>query len=125
MTETNPSNLPEPTPNGSNESSGSTGSTASEDTSTSTFTEEGQQEEFTISGDSLVAKIKELIEETTVRRIVIKNPEDQVLIEIPLTVGVTAGVIGTALFPLLAAVGAIGAVVANLKLVVIRTDPES
>ena len=74
-----------------------------------------------ISGDSLVAKIKELIEETNVRRIVIRNPEDQVLIEIPLTVGV----IGTALFPLLAAVGAIGAVVANLKLVVIRTDPEA
>jgi len=74
---------------------------------------------------SSAKEIKELIEETNVRRIVIKNPEDQVLIEIPLTVGVTAGVIGTALFPLLAAVGAIGAVVANLKLVVIRTGPES
>lgn len=84
--------------------------------------ESGQVEEFTISGDALVAKIKELIDESNVRRIVIKNPEDQVLIEIPLTVGVTAGLIGTALFPLLGAVGVIGAMVANLKLVVIRTN---
>ncbi len=119
MTETNPSQLPEQPPTGS--------SSGQENTASSSPSSEtgAQQEEFMISGDSLVAKIKELIEETNVRRIVIKNPEDQILIEIPLTVGVTAGVIGTALFPLLAAVGAIGAVVANLKLVVIRTDPEA
>lgn len=117
MTETNPPKLPEET--------SAPSSVDVTPVSPSSEMSEGQQEEFTISGDDLVAKIKELIEESTVRRIVIKNPEDQVLIEIPLTVGVTAGVIGTALFPLLAAVGAIGAVVANLKLVVIRTDPES
>lgn len=80
-------------------------------------------EEFSLSGDDLVAKIKELIEESNVRRIAIKNHEGQVLIEIPLTVGVTAGVIGAALFPILAAVGAIGALVANLKIVVERVEP--
>jgi hypothetical protein len=80
-------------------------------------------EEFSLSGDDLVAKIKELIEESNVRRIAIKNQEGQVLIEIPLTVGVTAGVIGAALFPVLAAVGAIGALVAKLKIVVERVEP--
>ncbi len=79
-------------------------------------------EEFSLSGNDLVTKIKELIEESNVRRIAIKDHEGQVLIEIPLTVGVTAGVIGAALFPVLAAVGAIGALVANLKIVVERVE---
>ncbi|MFS8879934.1 DUF4342 domain-containing protein [Synechococcus sp. H55.11] len=78
-------------------------------------------EEFKISGDELLAKIRELIEEANVRRILIKNAEGQTLIEIPLGVGVAAGVLGAALFPVLAAVGAIGALVAKLTVVVERT----
>ncbi len=78
-------------------------------------------EEFKISGDELLAKIRELIEEANVRRILIKNAEGQTLIEIPLGVGVAAGVLGAALFPVLAAVGAIGALVAKLSIVVERT----
>lgn len=78
-------------------------------------------EEFKISGDELLAKIRELIEEANVRRILIKNAEGQTLIEIPLGVGVAAGVLGAALFPVLAAVGAIGALVAKLTIVVERT----
>ncbi|MDX2270767.1 MAG: DUF4342 domain-containing protein [Cyanobacteriota bacterium] len=79
-------------------------------------------EELKISGDALVAKIKELIDQTNVRRILIKNQEGQVLLEIPLAVGVTAGVIGAALFPVFAGLGAIGALVANLTIVVERVE---
>ncbi len=81
-------------------------------------------EEFTLSGDALLAKIRELAEESNVRRIVIKTSEDHTLIEIPLTVGVAVGVLGTVLAPVLAAVGAIGALVANLKIIVERTIDE-
>jgi hypothetical protein len=79
-------------------------------------------EEFTISGDDLVGKVRELIHQGNIRRIIVKNEEDQILIEIPLTVGVVGGVVGVTLFPVIAAVGAIGALVARLKLVIERRE---
>ncbi len=75
-------------------------------------------EEFSISGDSLVAKVKELIHAGNIRRIIIKHAEGQTLIEIPLTVGVVGGVIGAALFPVVTAVAVIGSMVAHLTIVV-------
>jgi Domain of unknown function (DUF4342) len=79
-------------------------------------------EEFTITGDALVAKIKELIHQGNIRRIILKNEEGRTLIEIPLTVGVVGGVISAALFPVMAAVGAIGAMVAHLTIVVEKRE---
>lgn len=79
-------------------------------------------EEFMVSGDDLVAKVKELIHQGNIRRIIVKTEEDRTLIEIPLTVGVVGGVVGAALFPVVAALGAIGALVARLKLVIERRD---
>jgi Domain of unknown function (DUF4342) len=79
-------------------------------------------EEFTITGDALVAKIKELIHQGNIRRIILKNEEGRVLIEIPLTVGVVGGVLSAALFPVMAAVGAIGAMVAHLTIVVEKRE---
>ena len=64
-------------------------------------------EEFAFSGDTLLAKIKEIIREGNICRVVIKNEEGKVLIDIPLTVGV----VGTLLAPQLAAIGAIAALV--------------
>ncbi|MDY6782993.1 MAG: DUF4342 domain-containing protein [Cyanobacteriota bacterium] len=75
-------------------------------------------EEVRIDGDGLVAKVKELIHEGNIRRIIIKNQEGDTLIEIPFTVGVVGGAIGTLAFPIVAALGAIGAMVAHLTLVV-------
>jgi Domain of unknown function (DUF4342) len=75
-------------------------------------------EEFSINGDALVTKIKELLHEGNIRRIILKNEEGQILIEIPLTVGVVGGVLSAALFPVMAAIGAIGAMVAHLTIVV-------
>jgi hypothetical protein len=75
-------------------------------------------EEFTINGNDLVAKVKELAHEGNIRRIIIKNEEGRILIEIPLTVGVVGGVLSAALFPVIAAVGVIGAMVAHLTVVI-------
>jgi len=75
-------------------------------------------EEHSISGDKLVATIKELIHETNVRHIIIKNERDETLIEIPLAVGV----VGVLLLPVWAALGAIAGLAANLKIVIVRDD---
>ncbi len=75
-------------------------------------------EEFAISGNDLVAKVKELVHEGNIRRIIIKNEEGRILIEIPLTVGVVGGMLSAALFPVIAAVGVIGAMVAHLTVVI-------
>ena len=79
-------------------------------------------EELKINGDDLVAKVKELMHEGHIRRIIIKNEEGRILVEVPLTVGVVGGVIGAALFPVIAAVGAIGALVAHMTIIIERTE---
>jgi hypothetical protein len=79
-------------------------------------------EEFSINGDALVAKVKELIHQGNIRRIILKNEEGGTLIEIPLTIGVVGGVISAALFPVLAAVGVIGAMVAHLTIVIEKRE---
>jgi hypothetical protein len=76
-------------------------------------------EEFRVDGDKLVAKIKEIIHEGNVRRIIIKNDKGETLIEVPLTLGV----VGVVLLPVWAAIGAIAALAANLTIVVERVDP--
>jgi hypothetical protein len=91
--------------------------------STGTGTQERVRvEEFMISGDDLVAKVKELLHKGNVRRIIIKTEEGRTLIEVPLTVGVVGGVIGATLFPVVAALGAIGALVAHLKIVIEKVE---
>ena len=75
-------------------------------------------EEFEVSGENLVAKIKELVAEGNIRRIIVKNEDGRVLIDIPLTLGV----VGALLAPHLAAIGAIGALVAKGTIVVEKTE---
>ncbi|MEG4251285.1 DUF4342 domain-containing protein [Microcoleus sp. AT3-A2] len=90
---------------------------------TPTYTQEKVSvEELKINGDDLVAKVKELMHEGHIRRIIIKNEEGRILVEVPLTVGVVGGVIGAALFPVIAAIGAIGALVAHLTIIIERTE---
>ena len=78
------------------------------------------KEEFSINGDALVAKVKELIHEGNIRRITIKNEEGKTLLEIPLTVGL----VGAALLPLWAALGALAALVAKLTIVIEKVENE-
>lgn len=73
-------------------------------------------EEYKVSGDEIVKKIKELIKEGNARRLVIKNEEGVSLIEIPLTFGV----VGALIAPVLAAVGALAALITKCTIVVER-----
>ena len=75
-------------------------------------------EEFKLNGGEIINKIKELIHEGNIRRIILKNEEGRTFIEIPLTVGL----VGVALAPILAAVGAIAALVSKMTLVVEKVD---
>lgn len=75
-------------------------------------------EEFVISGDKLIATVKRIWHEGDARRIGIKDATGATLIEIPMMVGV----IGALLMPTLAAVGAIAALVTDLRIVVERVD---
>lgn len=78
--------------------------------------EKSKKEEFKISGDEVVKKIKELIKEGNIRRIIIKNEKGNTLMEIPLTFAVVGAVIA----PLLAAVGALAALVTKCTIIVER-----
>jgi len=71
-------------------------------------------EEFHIDGEELLAKLKELLHEGNIRRILIKSEEGKILMELP----VTLGVVGAILAPQLAAVGAVAALVTKCTLVV-------
>jgi hypothetical protein len=75
-------------------------------------------EEFKVTGDMLIAKVKELLHEGNVRRIVLRNEEGHTIAEFPMTLGV----VGAALLPVWAAVGAIAALAADLTIVVERKE---
>ncbi|HYE96583.1 MAG TPA: DUF4342 domain-containing protein [Rubricoccaceae bacterium] len=77
--------------------------------------------EVRLASNQIVDKVRELIEEGNVRRIVIKKDE-RVLLEIPLTVGVGAGAAAVLLSPMLAAIGALAALVTDVTLVVEREE---
>lgn len=79
------------------------------------------REEFRVSGEAVVSKVREIVREGNVRRIAIKNDEGRTLLEIPLTIGV----IGTVLLPVWAALGAMAALVANLTIAVERVAPKA
>jgi hypothetical protein len=84
------------------------------------MTDQQRTQEFTISGDEVVAKVKELINEGNVRRLIIKNEDGRTMLEVPLTIGV----IGAALLPVLAAIGAAAAIATRCTVVVERFAPE-
>ncbi len=75
-------------------------------------------EQHQVRGDDLVAKVKELVREGNVRRIIIKDDEGKTLIEVPLTLGV----VGAFLLPVWAAIGAIAALVTKCSIVVERAE---
>jgi hypothetical protein len=79
-------------------------------------------EEIEIAGSELVERVKELIQEGNVRRLIIRRSDGTTLMEIPLTAGVVAGGVVTVFAPLLAALGALAALVAEVKLEIVRVD---
>ncbi|MDD3285598.1 MAG: DUF4342 domain-containing protein [Patescibacteria group bacterium] len=75
---------------------------------------ESKFEEFKLTGHELVKKIRELIKAGNIRRIIIKNEKGKVMMEIPVTVAV----VGTVFAPVLAAVGALAALLNKCSIVV-------
>ncbi len=75
-------------------------------------------EEFRIEGEKLISKIKELIHEGNIRRIIIKDREGKTVLEIPMTFGV----VGALIAPQLAAIGAIAALLTEATLVVEKAE---
>lgn len=80
-------------------------------------------EEFKVSGDDLVAKVRELVREGNVRRVFIKNDKGETVLEIPLTAGVAVTVITAAVAPMLVAVGAVAALLTQATVGVERRRP--
>ncbi len=74
-------------------------------------------EELPVMGEQLVTKVRELVHEGNVRRIIIKQ-EGHTILEIPLTIGV----VGVILQPAIVAIGAIGALLAQCSIEVVRTE---
>lgn len=79
-------------------------------------------EEFQINSEYLVAKVKQLLQQGNVRRLILKNAEGRTLLDIPLLAGVAGGAVGVAIFPFLAAVLAVAALVGRFSVVVERKE---
>ena len=76
------------------------------------------KEEFTVSSEDLIAKIKELLHEGDVTRIIVKDEKGKTLLEIP----AWAGVVGAILAPWLAALGAVAALATKCTITVVRVE---
>lgn len=80
--------------------------------------EKTRTEEFNVDGEKIIAKIKELLHEGNIRKVIIKDKDGKTLMEIP----VTFGVVGVLIAPQLAALGAIAALLTEATIVVEKTD---
>ncbi|WP_158828577.1 DUF4342 domain-containing protein [Mucilaginibacter lacusdianchii] len=79
------------------------------------------KESFTINGESLLKKVKELIEEGNIRKITITDKTGKELASFPLTFGV----VGALVAPVLAAVGAMAALVGECTITVERDEEKA
>ncbi len=77
-------------------------------------------EEFSVNGEEILARVKQLLREGNIRRVVIKDKSGRTLVEFPLTVGV----VGAALAPVLVAGGAVAALVTEATILVEKVDDE-
>ena len=75
-------------------------------------------EEYTVSGNNIVDRVRELLHEGNVTRVIVKDEGGKTLLEIPASVGV----VGVVLAPWLAALGVVAALVTKCKIVVERRE---
>jgi hypothetical protein len=85
-----------------------------------TQNDKSEHESFKVSGEEILSKVKEIINEGNARRIIIKNEKDETIMEFPLTVGA----IGVVLAPIFAAVGTLTALVTNCTIIVEKRNKE-
>lgn len=81
-------------------------------------------EEIEVAGNDAVERVKELIQEGNVRRLIIRRADGQQLMEVPLTASVVAGGAMLVLAPLMATLGALVAFLAKVKIEVVRMSDE-
>ncbi len=79
-------------------------------------------EQLEVTGNQLVDKVQELVKQGNVRRLIIRTPDDRELIQVSLTVGAVAGGVVAIAAPWLAALGAIAALVARVKIEIVREE---
>ena len=79
-------------------------------------------EEITVRGAELVDKVKELIQQGNVRRLVVRRSSGETLVEIPLTAGVGIAGLLTLMAPVLAALGAMAALIADFRVQIERDE---
>ena len=77
-------------------------------------------EEIKVKGEELVKKVKEIVHQGNIRKIIIKNADGNKMLEIPLTIGV----VGAAFAPVLAAVGALAALAMDFKIEIIKREEQ-
>jgi hypothetical protein len=80
--------------------------------------EKTRTEEFRVEGEKLIGKVKEVIHEGNIRRIIIKDKEGKTVLEIPMTFGV----VGVLIAPQLAAIGAIAALLTEATVVIEKEE---
>ena len=80
--------------------------------------EKVRTEEFRVNGEELLSKVKNLLKEGNIRRVIIKDKEGKIVFEIPLTLGV----VGALIAPQLAAIGAIAALLTEATVVVEKSE---
>ncbi|MCK4339684.1 MAG: DUF4342 domain-containing protein [Candidatus Cloacimonetes bacterium] len=79
---------------------------------------EDVKKEFKVKGEELLKKIKELVHQGNIRKIIIKSEEGKTYLEIPVTVGL----VGVVLLPVWAAIGALAAVASNFSIEIIKKE---
>lgn len=80
------------------------------------------KEEIEITGHELIARVKELIKEGNIRKLIFKKDTGEVIFELPLTAGVAVGGVTMLIAPVLVAIGAVAGLLARVKVEIIRTD---
>ena len=79
-------------------------------------------EEVEVTGNQLVERIKDLVQESSTRRVIVRAEDNKEIFSVPLTAGVIVGGFITLTLPVLAALGAVAALVTKVKLEVIREE---
>ena len=79
-------------------------------------------EEIVVTGSELVERVKKLVQKGDVRRLIIKKPDGDVLLEIPLTAGAVVGGTLMIMAPVLAALGALAALLAEVRVEIVRSE---
>ncbi len=79
-------------------------------------------EEIEVAGNELVEKVKELIQDGSATRLIIRKPSGDVLMEVPIVAGAAVGGAITLFLPVIAAIGAMAALLAQFKVEIVREE---